>query len=110
MDRHGSASGSLTTYAACATFGELLKVLRRRARLTQRELATAVGYSETYITRLEVNSRLPDPTAVEALFVTALGVQDEPELARRLITLARAAHDQATQTVVRPIPLHNLPA
>jgi tetratricopeptide (TPR) repeat protein len=29
-----------------ATFGDLLKYLRRRARLTQRELSIAVGYSE----------------------------------------------------------------
>ena len=28
------------------TFGELLRFLRKRAQLTQRELAIAVGYSE----------------------------------------------------------------
>jgi hypothetical protein len=30
-----------------STFGELLKYLRRQARITQRELAIAVGYSDT---------------------------------------------------------------
>lgn len=66
----------------------MLKVLPRRARLTQRELGAAVGYSETYITRLEGDARLPDPAAVLALFVEALGLRDEPELARRLVELA----------------------
>jgi transcriptional regulator with XRE-family HTH domain len=42
------------------TFGELLKFLRRRAGLTQRELSIAVGYSESQISRLEQNQRPPD--------------------------------------------------
>ena len=33
--------------ASPATFGEMLKFLRKRAHLTQRELGFAVGYSET---------------------------------------------------------------
>jgi len=41
-------------------FGDLLKYLRRRARLTQRELSIAVGYSEAQISRLEQNQRPPD--------------------------------------------------
>ena len=41
------------------TFGDLLKYLRRRARLTQREVAIAVGYSEAHISRLEQNQRPP---------------------------------------------------
>jgi len=36
-----------------STFGELLKYLRRQARITQRELAIAVGYSDTQISRIE---------------------------------------------------------
>jgi predicted ATPase len=73
------------------TFGELLKYLRRRAGLTQRELGIAVGYSETYITRLEGNVRRPDVTAVRAQFIPALDLTGEPALARRLIDLAQAA-------------------
>jgi transcriptional regulator with XRE-family HTH domain len=47
-----------------ATFGDMLKYLRRRARLTQRELALAVGYGREQITKLENNQRLPNlPTA-----------------------------------------------
>jgi transcriptional regulator with XRE-family HTH domain len=34
------------------TFGDLLKYLRRRERLTQLELSIAVGYSEAQISRL----------------------------------------------------------
>ena len=42
------------------TFGDLLRFLRRRAGLTQTELAIAVGYSHAQISRLEQNHRLPD--------------------------------------------------
>ena len=50
-----------------ASFGDFLKYLRRRERLTQLELSIAVGYSEAQITRLEKNQRLPDLAAVKAL-------------------------------------------
>jgi predicted ATPase len=89
MTQTSSASDAFTT------FGEMLKHLRKRARLTQRDLGSAVGYSETYITRLEGGTRHPDPRAVKALFVDALHLSDEPELARRLIQLAEAAHEKS---------------
>jgi transcriptional regulator with XRE-family HTH domain len=47
------------------TFGDLLKYLRRRERLTQLELSIAVGYSEAQITRLEKNYRRPDLAALK---------------------------------------------
>jgi transcriptional regulator with XRE-family HTH domain len=71
------------------TFGELLKDLRRRARLTQKELGIAVGYSEAYIARLEGNQRRPDIATVRTRLVEALGLQREPALAQRLIELAQ---------------------
>jgi transcriptional regulator with XRE-family HTH domain len=74
-----------------ATFGDLLKYLRRRAHLTQLELSIAVGYSEAQISRLEKNQRLPDLTAVQALFIPALHLEDEPQLSTRLLELARSA-------------------
>jgi len=74
-----------------ATFGELLRYLRRRARLQQRDLAIAVGYSEGQICRLEQNQRLPDLPTLAARFVPALDLEDEPELAARLLDLAAAA-------------------
>jgi predicted ATPase len=99
------------TLDSFATFGELLRYLRKRARLTQKELGIAVGYSETYITRLEGNTRLPDPGAVRAVFVDALGLHDEPELVRRLVELARTAHGDSPSTGLVPaVPRHNLPA
>jgi len=79
--------------ASFAEFGTLLRVLRRGARLTQRDLGIAVGYSEAQISRLEQGRRLPDPAVVAALFVPSLGLSGEPELASRLHALAQGARD-----------------
>jgi len=73
------------------TFGDELKFLRRRARLTQRQLGLAVGYSEAQICRLEQNQRQPDPITLAALFVPALGLERQPQLAARLLELATQA-------------------
>ena len=70
------------------TFGDLLKYLRKRAQLTQRELAIAVGYSEAHMSRLERNERLPDLTTLAALFVPALGIEEEAETITRFLQLA----------------------
>ncbi len=70
------------------TFGDLLKYLRRRAGLTQRELSIAVGYSDAQISRLEQNQRLPDPAIIEARFVPALFLENEPQIVKRLMELA----------------------
>jgi WD40 repeat protein/transcriptional regulator with XRE-family HTH domain len=72
------------------TFGDLLKYLRRRAGYTQRELSIAVGYSDTQISRLEQNERLPDLATLTARFLPALHLEDQPEAARRLLELAAA--------------------
>ena len=61
-----------------ATFGELLKYLRKREELTQRELALLVGYSDTQISRLEQSQRVPDAATIQALFVPALHLESEP--------------------------------
>ena len=79
---------------ASATFGDLLKYLRRRERLTQLELSIAVGYSEAQISRLEKNQRLPDVAAVNALFIPALHLEDEPELRAQLLALAQSARQE----------------
>lgn len=79
------------TLGACATCGELLKLLRRRARLSQRELSIAVGYSESHISRIENNERLLERSVLLALFVPALHLQDEPLLVERLLALCTAA-------------------
>ena len=80
--------------ATFSSFGAILRYLRRRQRLTQIELAIATGYSTAQISRLELNQRLSNPATLDALFVPALGLSDEPELVARLHELARAAPDQ----------------
>lgn len=76
------------------TFGDLLKYLRRRERLTQLELSITVGYSEAQIGRLENNQRRPDLTAIKALFIPALQIEDEPEVTARLLELAQSARQE----------------
>ncbi len=80
------------------TFGDLLKYLRRRTRLTQLELSIAVGYSEAQISRLEKNQRLPDLTALKALFVPALHLENEPELIKHFLQLAESARQEDAPT------------
>ncbi len=72
------------------TFGDLLKYLRRRAGYTQRELAIQVGYSDTQISRLEHNDRLPDLATLTARFLPILDLEKEPEISTRLLELAAA--------------------
>ncbi len=76
------------------SFGELLKYLRRRARLTQLELSITVGYSEGQISRLEKNLRLPDLTAIKALFIPVLHLENEPQLTARFLELAESARQE----------------
>src|SRR5262245_35477255 len=89
-----------------ATFGELLRYLRQRARLTQRELGLAVGYSEAQINRLESGRRLPDLRAVKTAFIEALDLRQEPKVASRLIALASAARGKssASELPISPAP------
>ncbi|MEW6093180.1 MAG: AAA family ATPase, partial [Chloroflexota bacterium] len=81
-------------------FGSLLKYLRRRVGLTQSDLGLAVGYSEAQISRLEHNHRLPEWSILEARFVPALGLDSEPELAERLLALARQAHQVSSAEAI----------
>src|SRR6266545_840806 len=76
------------------TFGDLLKQVRKRAGMTQGDLAAAVGYSVSFVSVLEQNRRLPDVDAVLQVFVPALGLQDEPHLATRLVELAASARGE----------------
>ena len=106
------------------TFGELLYYLRRRARLTQQDLANAMGYSAAQVCRFEQNRRLPDETTVAALFVPALELQNEPEFASRLmelvkiskpgkahqVTLTRTVDSQVTEIVEDLGALENIPS
>lgn len=92
-----------TKPAAFTSFGALLKYLRRRERMTQRDLALAVGYTEAHLCRLEKNQRLPDQTTVAALFVPALSLEGEPEWVERLLQLATTSR-QKTLPMAAALP------
>ena len=77
-----------STLEKFTTFGDFLRFLRRRTGLTQTELAIAVGYGHTQISRLEQNLRLPDITTIEARFIPALALEDQPQVVARLLELA----------------------
>src|SRR4051794_41706173 len=70
------------------TFGTLLRQLCKRAGMTQRELAVAVGYSISFICDLEKDRRLPAIAFVVQQFVPALGLQEEAAFATQLVELA----------------------
>lgn len=93
------------------TFGQMLRFLRLREHMTQRELARAVGYSDAQIARLENGLRSPDPDVVAARFVEALHLQDQPDIAANLIALAQqpsSAQDAVEQLDTSP-DQHNDP-
>jgi adenylate cyclase len=77
-----------------ATFGELLRYLRRRAGLTQTELSIAVGYSDAQISRLEQNLRLPNLATVQARFIPVLQLNNENVARERLLQLAQQAQQE----------------
>lgn len=95
------------------SFGDLLKYLRRREELTQRELAIQVGYSDTQISRIEQNQRVPDEATLKAQFVPALHLEKEADWVVRLLELARQARlgDLPDfETIEKSVTPNNLPA
>ena len=100
---------SVITPEKFATFGKFLRFLRRKANLTQRELAIAVGYSESQISRFEKNGRAPDEAMLAARFVPALYIENEPQWIERLLELGAATHSHKSDVdAPKPSP-HNLP-
>jgi predicted ATPase/DNA-binding XRE family transcriptional regulator len=90
------------------TFGEFLRFLRKRARLSQRDLAAQVGYHYSYISRIENGQLTPDKAALEARFIPALDLCAQPEWGQRLIELASAPpdrHDFKHRTTSSQLPL-----
>lgn len=102
---------SVLSPASFATLGELLRFLRERAHLTQRELAARVDYHYSYISRLEKNAVLPDSSMLTARFVPALGLEGEPEWIRRILELARPVRlagetsQPEAESPAEPVPL-----
>ncbi|MCE7981148.1 MAG: helix-turn-helix domain-containing protein [Caldilinea sp. CFX5] len=97
-----SAAVKLDVIATITTFGDLLRYLRQRAHLTQRDLALAVGYSISQISRLEHNERLPDELTLLSVFVPALGLEHEPATVERLLALARQARGEVESRPALP--------
>lgn len=79
-----ASRNSLITFASC---GELLRFLRRRARLSLRELSIEIGYSESHLSRIEHNERPVDRAILLARFVPALHIENEPEIIEQLLNL-----------------------
>nr|WP_012660481.1 tetratricopeptide repeat protein [Chloroflexus aurantiacus] len=82
----------------CTTCGEALRLLRRRARLSQRELSIATGYSESHISRIENNERPLDRHSLLALFVPALQLQAEPETVARWLALCTSTPSSRSES------------
>lgn len=94
-------------------FGDLLKQLRKRAGMTQRDLAAALGYSDSLISGLEKAKRQPDVETVRSHFIPALGLQDDHAMAVRLLDCAAAARGErppAPHPVPKSPPTHTVAA
>src|SRR3954468_21861636 len=81
-------------HSTALSFGALLKQLRKQAGMTQRDLAAALNYSDSFISSLEKEQRQPDLDAVIHFFIPALGLQHEPQSAAWLIECAAVARGE----------------
>jgi predicted ATPase/DNA-binding XRE family transcriptional regulator len=88
------------------TFGDLLKQLRKRAGMSQSDLAAATGYSRSLVGALEQNQRLPDVETVAHTYVPALSLLEEPILATQLVAAAAAARGERLSPAFRPPSYH----
>src|SRR4026207_2512621 len=97
----------MTTIAAITpqsftSFGELLRYLRERVELSQKELAAQVGYHYSYMSRIEKNQRTPDPKTLLARFIPALALDDEPQWTARLLEVAGGSNMPLSSTISTP--------
>lgn len=99
-----STPGKSDVLASFTTFGDLLRYLRQHRQLTQRDLALATGYSISQISRLEHNERLPDELTLLAVFVPALGLEEEPATVEHFLLLARRANGEDKVSTMPPAP------
>jgi len=76
---------------SAATFGELLRHLRKRAGLTQSELAAAAGCSVSTISALETGQRRPDAKMVRQQLAPALAAVADAHQLDRLVEMATRA-------------------
>lgn len=97
-----SSAVSAVSPASFASFGDLLRYLRKRAELSQRELALNVGYHYSYMSRIENNEYVPDPAVLMSRFVPALGLEKEPAWTQRLLELATIGGERTAQAGSSP--------
>jgi predicted ATPase/DNA-binding XRE family transcriptional regulator len=91
------------------SFGDLLRYLRKRAELSQRELALHVGYHYSYMSRIENNEYIPDPAVLMSRFVPALGLEKEPTWTQRLLELANVGGEGSLrQTGSKSAPIGSI--
>src|SRR5512138_1795444 len=103
-----AGSGAAISPDTFVYFGDLLRYLRERAELSQRELALQVGYHYSYMSRIERNERLPDSATLMARFIPALGLEQEPKWTERLLKLA--ASEEKTMAPRKSGQMAALPA
>ncbi len=77
------------------SFGDQLRILRKSARLSQRDLGIATHYSEGQIYRFEGGAKPPDLSTLVAMFVPALGLDNSPEVISALLERAAAARGES---------------
>lgn len=75
------------TVSARQQFGQILKDLRRDKHLTQKELATLLGYTEQYVRHIEAGRKSPPPD---------LGTKAAPALGIPTFVLERLCRDART--------------
>src|SRR6185295_19960174 len=91
-----TGTASTLTPESFNSFGELLRYLRERAELSQKELALQVGYHYSYMCRIEKNQRMPDTNTLMTRFVPALFLDQEPQWTARLLELAGGTSEAKT--------------
>ncbi len=94
--------GPVSAPFATLSFGALLKQLRKRAGMTQRDLAAAVKYSDSFVSNLEKEQRQPDLDAVIHTFIPALGLQDDHNVSATLIERAAVARGERPPPSMTP--------
>src|SRR5215216_8001630 len=91
-------SVSAVSSGSFSNFGDLLRYLRKRAELSQRDLALQVGYHYSYMSRIENNEYVPDAAVLMSRFVPALGLEKEPVWTKRLLELANVSEERTVTT------------
>ena len=81
------------------SFGQMLRHLRKRAGMTQGDLAAAAGYSVSYISALEKNHRKPDPRLVAERFAPHFANPGDAQLVNRLLQLAAGQADRGAAPI-----------